>query len=134
MESNRARHRLSRDQRLGREAGITVIGLLLAVVVVGALGLAGLRIVPLYLERMKIDTVLDDVQKELATGGNTVGGILNALESHFYIEAVTVDQKDIEVKREGEGFVVRINKELRAPFVADLWFMVMLDEQVQISR
>ena len=134
MESNRAGHRLSRFGRRGRQHGMTVIGLILTVIVIGALGLAVLRIVPLYLERMKVAQVLEDVQQELAMGGNSVGSIGNALESHFYIENVTIEQKDMEIVRDGDGFVVRIDKELRAPFIADLWFMVMLNEQVHISR
>jgi len=134
MESNRAGYRLSRMRPRGHQAGITVIGVLFLVVVFGAIGMAVLRIVPLYMTRMKIGTVLEDIQQELGTGSNTVAGIRNALDSRFYIEAVEVDQDEIEVTRTGDGFAVRVEKELRAPFFADLWFLVLLDEQIQLPR
>ena len=134
MESNRKRHRLTRGGPRDRQAGITFIGLLFLVVVFGAVGFAVLRIVPLYMERMQIGTVLDDVENELATGGNTIVAIRNALESRFYIDNVDIKANEMEVVREGDGYVIRVNKELRAPFVADLWFLVLVDEQVQIAR
>lgn len=133
MESNRAGHRL-RAAPPRREAGITLIGLAFLVAVFGAIGLAVLKIVPLYLERMKIMTVLEDVRTELGTGGNTVQGIRYALDNRFYIESVTVERSEVDVVREGEGYAVRIDKELREPFFADLWFVVVIDEEVQISR
>ena len=40
MESNRTKHRLSGIRPRGRQSGITVIGLLLLLVVIGGIGLA----------------------------------------------------------------------------------------------
>jgi hypothetical protein len=134
MESYRAEHQLSRKSRRHRQAGITAIGFLLLAVVFGTLGLAVMKIAPLYLERMRIEAVLEDLQTEMAAGGNTVTGIQNALESRFYIENVKVPRDEIEIARKGEGFVIKINRESRAPFFADLWFVVVIDEQIEISR
>jgi hypothetical protein len=83
---------------------------------------------------MKIATVVQDVQTELGSGGNTVTSIRNALDSRFYIEAVTMDRSEIDITREGEGYSVHVHKELRTPFVADLWFLVVVDEEATISR
>jgi hypothetical protein len=134
MESNRAQHQVNRGLLLRRQSGITVIGLLFLIVVIGGAGLAVVRIVPLYLERMKIHRSLEDVQSELSAGGNTVPGIRSSIEAHFNVDYVSLDREDLDISREGDGYVVRVNKELRSPFVADLWFMVMVDEEVQISK
>ena len=134
MESNRAQYQVNRGRLCRRQSGITVIGLLFLIVVIGGVGLAVVRIVPLYLERMKIHRSLEDVQAELSTGGNTVTGIRSSIESHFNVDYVNLDRQDLDIAREGEGYVVRVNKELRSPFVADLWFMVIVDEEVQISK
>jgi hypothetical protein len=134
MDSNRAGHRLSARPAFRRQAGITVIGLLFLVAFIGFLGLAALNIAPLYLQRMKINAVLDDVQDQLATGGNTVSGIRLAMNDRFYIESVRVDDKEMEIAREGDGFSVNVHKELRKEFMADLWFVVVIDEQIQVAR
>ena len=54
MESNRAGNRLMRPLHKSRQAGITLIGFLILAAVFGALGLAVLKIMPLYLEKMRI--------------------------------------------------------------------------------
>lgn len=134
MESNRAKHSLKEPLSRRRQAGITFIGLLLLVIVFGSIGFAVLRIVPLYLERMKIGTVLSDIQTELGQGGNTITGIRSALDSRLYIENVRTEPGEVEVAREGDGYVIRIDKELRAPFVADLSFVLEVQDEVPIAR
>jgi len=130
MESNRAGHRLSGRRR---QAGITLIGMLFLAAVFGAIGLAVLKIVPLYLVKMRVDTVLEDVQTELGAGSNTIQSIRNALEARFYIENVKVERDEIEIARQGEGYRVAVNKESRTQFFGDLWFVVVIDSQIEIG-
>lgn len=135
MESHRTGDRLIGRSRHG-QTGITLIGFLLVAALVGFLGLAVIKIVPLYLEKMRIGTVLSDLQDELGSGGNTPASIKNALDNQFYIEALsdlTASEYKIERSNSG-GYTVSINREARAPFFADLYFVVVIDEQVEISR
>ena len=135
MESHRHGNRLIGRPRKRRQAGITLIGFLLLAAVFGTVGLAVLKIVPLYMEKMRVNTVLEDLQEELGTGGNSIPAIMNALNSRFYIEnlkELTADEVDIV--RQGEGFMVTVNRESRASFLADLYFVVVINEQVEISR
>jgi len=137
MESNRTRNQLMRPPLKSRQTGITLIGFLLMAAVVGMLGLAVLKIMPLYLEKMRVGAVLEDLQTELAGGGggNTVQGIRLALESRFYVENLRILSTDeLEIVREGEGYTVNVDRESRAPFFADLHFVVVIDEQIEIIR
>ena len=134
MESHWTGNRLIGPSRR-RQGGLTLIGFLLVAAFVGFIGLAVIKIVPLYMQKMRIDTVLSDIKDELSTGGNTPASIKNSLDDHFYIEALkdlTADEYKIE--RSTNGFTVTINREARAPFFADLYFVVVIDEQVEISR
>jgi hypothetical protein len=119
-----------------RQTGITVIGFLLLAVVFGVLAFAVLKIVPLYMERMRVQTVLQDVKAELDadSAANTVQGIRSAIGRHFYIENLDVPREEILIAREGEGYTVRVVREARAPFIADLSFVVDIDEQIELGR
>ena len=132
MESDRTGYSVSRSPR--RQAGITVIGFLLLAAVFGVIGLAVLRIVPLYMERMKVQTVLNDLQQELSGGTNSVQSIRSALESRLYVESLRIPREEIQIAREGEGYLVRIMREARSPFVADLSFVVDIDVQIELAR
>jgi len=135
MESNRTGNQLTRQPHKRRQAGITLIGFLLMAAVFGSFGFAIIKVVPLYMEGMRIDRVLDDLQQELATGGNTARDIQLALDSRFYVENLeSLEPDELEIVREGEGYTVKVNRESRALFLADLYFVVMFDTQVEIAR
>ena len=135
MESNRTGTELMHTTLKSRQAGITLIGFLMLASVFGIVIFAGMKVFPLYLERMRIDTVLGDLQEELGTGGNTPQNIKYALDSRFYVEnlkALTRDEYVIE--RSADGYLVTIHRESRSPFLADLSFVIEINKQVEISR
>jgi Domain of unknown function (DUF4845) len=135
MESHRARNPLIRQPSRRGQKGITLIGLVMLVAFIGVIGLAVIKIVPLYMEKMRIGQVMSDLQEELGTGGNSPAGIMNALNNQFYIESLRdLTANEVKIDRTGTGFTVRVNREARAPFFADLYFVVVIDEQVEISR
>ena len=135
MESHRARNRLTGQPLACRQGGITLIGLLMVVAFIGVIGLAVIKIVPLYMEKMRIGTVLSDLQEELGAGGNSPASIRVALNNQFYVESLRDLQPDeVKIERKGEGYSIQINREARAPFFGDLYFVVVIDEQVEISR
>ncbi len=134
MESDRQGCTLSAGRPLRREAGITVIGFLLLAVVFGMIGFAIIRIIPLYMQRMRVQTVLEDLQLEMTNGPNTATSIRQELDSRLYVENLKSPREDITIAREGEGWLVRITHESRSSFIADLSFVVDIDEQVELGR
>lgn len=134
MESNRKGRPVSAGRRQHREAGITVIGFLLLAVVFGMIGFAIIKIVPLYMQRMRVQTVLEDIHKEMNEGPNTANGIRLALEQRLYVENLRIPRDEITVAREGEGWLVRVTHESRSSFIADLSFVVDIDEQIELGR
>lgn len=118
-----------------KQAGITLIGFVLLAAVFGIVIFAGMKVFPLYLERARIGTVLTDLQAELATGGNSPQQIKIALDSRFYVENLQPLQRDeYAIERSSEGFQVSVHRESRTPFLADLSFIMVIDEQVEIAR
>ena len=133
MGTNRTKRRLNR-RSMRKQAGMTVIGFLLLAAVFGVVGLATLKVVPLYLEQLKIRQVLDDVQSEMSSGGNTVPGILSSLEARFDIDYLELPKDEIEVTREGEGYLVSITRQSSASFFGNLHFVLNINEQAEIVR
>lgn len=131
MESNRQGYPVSARRR---EAGITVIGFLLLTVVFGMIGFAIIKIVPLYMQRMRVQTVLEDLQTELAGGVNTATTIRRELDARFYVENLKVPREEIAISRSGDGWLVRVTREARSSFIADLSFVVDIDEQIELGR
>jgi hypothetical protein len=83
---------------------------------------------------MRVTRVLENMEKDLMTGSNTAELIRNGVESRFYVENLNIDTFDVETKREGQGFTLRVTKESEAPFFMDLYFVVKIDEQIELPR
>ena len=117
-----------------RQRGITFLGLLVLILVVGGWVYAAIRVAPLYLEHMKIASTLEKVRDEYtANPGTTDFMIRKAIERRFDIEMVNViSDRDVLIKREGGNFVVTAAYDATAPFAYNLYFLVAFDKTVEI--
>ena len=119
----------------GRQRGMTFLGILVIVIVVGAWVYAGIRLVPKYLEYVRVAATLEKVRDEYESNpGSTEFMLRKSIERHFDIEMVTViDHNDIEIKKEGGIFLVRASYEDTVPLVANVSFLVTFDKTVEVA-
>lgn len=117
-----------------RQAGITAIGFLILAGLFGIVGYAALKLVPMYLQNMRLTTVLDDVRDELDGTGATPGQIRNAVGRRFDVEGISLPRENVKIEQASNGYQLRIEYDNRAPFLADIWFLVTFDKQVEIRR
>jgi Domain of unknown function (DUF4845) len=117
----------------GRQRGMTFIGLLCILALVGAIGYAGLRLVPLYLNYMKVARSMDAAAAD-AKGENPDPGMLrSSLERHWEIEDITgVDAKDVEVVKDERGISLHVAYDDSAPYAANVSLAVHFDKTVKI--
>ena len=134
MEPHRRPYRIENPRRR-RQAGITALGGLLLATVFGVVGLAALKITPLYIQGVRVKTVLADLKEDLEGQGPTsVSNIRNDLNSRLYIEGITLRGDDLTVTPGMNGYTVRVEYENRSRFLANIWFLVLIDEQIEIRR
>ncbi len=117
-----------------RQAGITALGFLILAALFGVVGLAVIKVFPLYLQNYKLSRVLDDVQSDLDGTGTTAGAIRNAISRRFEIEDVRLSPDNVSINQVRNGYEVRIQYEHRTHYVADVWLLVAFDKQVEIRR
>ena len=117
-----------------KQRGITAIGFLILLCVFGVIGMAALRITPLYLQHMRLSTIIGDVREELGGTGTTPAGIRNTLTRHFTVEGIRIPPDEIKITQARDGYQLRIEHESRTPFFADIWFLLVFDKQVEIPR
>ncbi len=133
MEPHRQEHRLAGAGRR-RQAGITLIGFLVLASLFGLVGFAGLKLVPMYMQYYRLDTVLSDVQKELDGRNPTPGQIRTALNRRFDVEGIQLPRDSVNITQSRNGYSVQIQYESRARYIADIWLLVTFDKQVEIRR
>lgn len=118
-----------------RQRGMTMLGIIIVVVVVGAWIYAGIRLTPLYLEYMRVASTLEKVRDEFDSNPGTTEFMLRkAIERHFDIEMVeVVTSNDIEITREGGEFTMRAAYEATTPIISNISFLVDFDKSVTVS-
>ncbi len=117
------------------QRGMTFLGIVVIIVVVGAWVYAGIRLVPKYLEYVKVAATLEKVRDEYASNPESTEFMLRkAVERHFDIEMVTViDSQDIEITRDGGTFLLRAAYQDTVPLIANVSFLVEFDKTVEVA-
>ena len=118
-----------------RQQGMTFLGILVLVIVVGAWVYAGIRLVPKYLEYMRVAATLEKVRDEYDSNPGTTEFMLRkAVERHFDIEMVEViSSNDIQIKKEGGTFTMRAAYDDTVPLVSNISFLVEFDKTVEVA-
>ncbi|MEJ2258627.1 MAG: DUF4845 domain-containing protein [Woeseiaceae bacterium] len=118
-----------------RQAGMTTLGLIILVAFVGLFAFAAIRLTPVYLNYMKVVGVVDGVRDEFDGAGATRSAIRNSIARRFDIEAVSViSPSDIKVSKVDGGHEVAATYSHKAPFIANVSFVVDFDKRVLVRR
>jgi hypothetical protein len=116
------------------QAGMTFIGLLCILALVGVIGYAGIRLIPVYLNYMKVARTMDSTAAEFKSDSPDAGGIRRSLERHWSIEDITgVDFKDIEVVKDEGGVSLHVAYDDAVPYLANVSLSVHFDKTVKVQ-
>jgi Domain of unknown function (DUF4845) len=114
--------------------GMTFIGLLCILVLVGIIGYAGVRLVPVYLNYMKFARTLESAATEFKGENAGLDGVRKSLDRHWAIEDITaVDQKDIEITRDDSGLQLHVAYDDAVPYIANISLSVHFDKTVKVQ-
>ncbi len=126
---------LEKGWNRGRQAGITTLGLIILVAFVGLFAFAGIRLTPVYLNYMKVVGVVDGVAAEFDGANASRADIRSSISRRFDIESVgEITAKDVKVLKVAEGHEVAATYSHKAPFIANVSFVVDFDKRATIRR
>ena len=120
-----------------RQRGVTFIGWLFLLVPVAILGYAGIRLVPIYLNYMRVAQSVTQTATELKTEETatlTAQSIRSTLGKHFDIESITFpDVKDVSITRDGSGWTIEAKFEDTAPLFGNISMVIDFDKVSKIG-
>ena len=113
-----------------RQAGVTALGWLFLLTPLAIVVYAGIRLMPVYLNYMKVVRALDLVASDTSGRGDP-SSILITIDKHFEIDMVDYPtSKDIKVTRNGAGWDVEARYDDEAPLFANISLHVVFDKKV----
>ena len=126
---------LGRPSSKHRQAGMTTLGVVVLVTFVGLFAFGGIRLTPIYLNYMKVAGVVSGVQQEFDGANATRSAIRSSISRRFDIESVgIITAKDVKVTKVDVGHEVAATYSHKAPFIANVSFIVDFDKRAIIRR
>lgn len=120
-----------------RQRGVTLIGWVILLVPVAILGYVGIRLVPIYLNYMRVAHSVQQTAVEMKTDDIatlTPQLIRATLSKHFDIESIMFpDVKDVTVTRDGSSWIIEAKFEDSAPVFGNISMVVDFDTASKIG-
>ena len=118
-----------------RQRGMTFLGMVTILVILGAALYAGIRLVPVFLDYTKVARALEQVRDEHAAIESNPQLIRNSLERRWDVEDIKgIGWKEIEIRKGNEGYEVRAAYDVETPFVANVFLLARFDKSVTIQQ
>lgn len=98
---------LTNGGRVGKQRGITVIGMLLLIIVVAFVALIAMKVVPMYIQMFTVKSTIESIRKEPQLAQMSTTDIHNAIQKRFdigYVDNITA--RDLKIRNDGGGRVL----------------------------
>lgn len=118
-----------------RQRGITLLGALVMLAILGFFAFLAMRLFPVYSEYHSVVSAMKGLQAEPGAGQMTPERIRDLLNRRLYISYVeSVKPNHIKITRVGTGYNLNIKYEVRKPLAYNIDFVAMFDKTVELQR
>ena len=130
---NRIKH--LRHGSAQRQAGMTTLGFIILAVFIGLFAFGTIRLIPVYLNYMKVVGVVDGVFNEFDGNNASKAVIRSSLSRRFNVESVSkIDWREVKIDQVDGGWQVSAIYDHTTPFIGNLSFTVHFDKTVIVRR
>jgi hypothetical protein len=118
-----------RQSGLGRQRGVTFIGWLFLLVPLAIVGYTAIRLVPVYLNYMRVARSLDQAAEDAGSGAVSVQALRTSIAKRFDIESITYpDWKDVVIHNDGSAWTIEAKYTDGAPLFANISVQIDFDK------
>jgi Domain of unknown function (DUF4845) len=106
---------------VGRQRGLSLVGLILVGIIVVALIALGFRVVPAVVEWIAIERAVQKIKSE----GTTVREIQAAFDRHATIDDITsINSRDLDITKEGDRIVISYAYAKKVPIMDNVSLVI----------
>lgn len=119
-----------------RQSGITLIGFIMVMAVVGFFAFLFMKLFPAYNEFYNVTSAMEAVAKEPGAGRMSPAAIFMSLEKRMYVNYVdreNVDKRAFQLKRAGAGYTLAVKYERRDSLIYNLDYVASFEHTVQVG-
>ena len=119
-----------------RQSGISLIGFLIILIVLGFFAFLFMKLYPAYYEYYNVVGAMEAIKREPAAARWSPAEILTSLDKRMYINYVDekfVNKRSFTIKRAGTGYTLSVHYERREPLIYNLDYVATFDLTVQLG-
>ena len=117
------------------QRGVTLLGWVAILAVIGFFALFAMKLVPLYAQKLEVHSLLDAMQTDFDGENATPAELRRGLLDKWRAKDINIiNVGDIEVKVVKGGHEVSAAYEHKTPFFADVGLFIKVDKTVMITR
>ena len=115
-----------------RQAGVTAIGWMIILALIGFFVFLTLKMLPSYLEYFKVASSLESLEKETLATPIEIRKLLGRRFDISYVYTIT--PKQVKIKNAGKVFNVTARYDSRVHLFANVDVLMSFDKQVKVKR
>ncbi|KRE99525.1 hypothetical protein ASG87_14115 [Frateuria sp. Soil773] len=118
-----------------KQSGITLIGFLIVLIVLGFFGYMAMKLVPAYSEYMGVSKAMTQIASS-GTEGKTLDDIRRDLMFKMgfqYVDDSTIKPKDITLVRANNSAQLHVEYDKVIPFMYNISFLLHFEKSVQLQ-
>jgi len=116
------------------QRGMTVIGMLLLIVILGFMALVAMKVVPMYIQYFTIKSTIESIRKEPQLAQMGAIDIQNAIQKRFdigYVDKITA--RDLRLRNDRTGRVLDLVYEDDQPLFYGLHIVLKVNEAIPLA-
>ncbi|MEO1962498.1 MAG: DUF4845 domain-containing protein [Cycloclasticus sp.] len=116
-----------------KQKGFTMIGLIMIFSLIGIITLSVLKIFPVYMEHLAVQTAMESIEADQGLKRMTVGQIRALFEKKLDVNQVTsVKAKDAKINRSLSDITMKIEYEVRKDYIANVDIVMSFSDEFEV--
>lgn len=104
-----------------KQSGITLIGFVIVLALVGVTIYIGMKLIPMYQEYYSVKQALSGMAEETGIADNAPNKLSDLFFRRLYVSySENVKPSDLKIKRTDKGWQMDVNYEVRKPIIGNL--------------
>lgn len=118
-----------------KQQGMTLIGFILVLAVVGVFAYMGMKLVPMYSEFYTVKQSLRGIANEPGITTQDPARIKDLFFRRLYVSyAENVKPEHVKINRKDAGYVITVRYEVRRPLIANIDVVGRFETEQELSR
>lgn len=117
-----------------KNRGLTLLGFLILLGVLGFFAYLAMRLIPIYLEFYTVSAAMDKVRSEVGMQNASPIEVRKAFMKYLEVDYVTsIEEQHVVVSRERGRPVLRVRYQIERPFIDKIYLVGKFDRSVEIT-